>query len=413
MTADEDFDIWIEDSEMSSATAQPRFLTVYQVGIPAWTSSKGTRYKIERSTLSTLPHKDTPLSIKKGQVVIFSSFGGNSENPNGYDDFMFHTNKVWFTKTIYRNTPYIKYSRSTVDLKPQEKEVLFIYTPCKGGYIKYRYSHVYNKTINCDSWHLGIVSICDDMMNELYDISHIGEIEMAVKLSGRVDYMGGLAHGDEVVVDNGFTINNVEYSLSNLIEEFGEDAKPVTNVMCRQTSHMYDPALSATLDNVSTLSSIATHQKTLVWNKDSDLSIGQTIEWNKNDTLFDGAFPMLTPRKYNVESNGISSVITDTLNTLLSTYDIEHAWDKASITNRSLNTGISSVTVFGKESGIRFHAECSQYVNDEPVSTQFSLRDNGGNNYNKIYFLMNNDDKAKNISNGDIWKSNCLISITK
>jgi hypothetical protein len=118
---------------------------------------------------------------------------------------------------------------------------------------------------------------------------------------------------------------------------------------------------------------------------------------------------MITPLKC-VVHDGISSVVTDGVYTALSSYDLPHRWE-GQIPSRTWN-GISSVTVYGKESGVTFKAGATCQANGNPVDVVVNMRDNGNGNYNKTYFNMSTTSGVRKAYAGDVWTSHAEMKVT-
>jgi len=94
-------------------------------------------------------------------------------------------------------------------LRTDRAEALAVYLPSNGKYVRWNFEHVYNMLSNADSWHLGVVVECDRTFDYTNYITRDGEIEMAIKLStSSIDYMGGIAHGDEVCCGLSIEVND-------------------------------------------------------------------------------------------------------------------------------------------------------------------------------------------------------------
>lgn len=359
---------------------------------------------------SPYPTEDSPKHISAGQYVVFSHDMLTNLTPKEqYRPFKWRTSVPMRYRGDVAGTLLVQY-RNTPGLSTDgnlQSEYVRVFAPAKDGYVGWKVERFEKNAVNANCWHLGLTYLFgrDFTTNALKQLTNTGEIEMAVKLSGRPDYIGCKAHGDEIMRSVSLSVNGVEVPVKSVA-----NMTMCRSVAFRQVSRMYDPSLSLLLSDVTDETPyVAVHDKTFTFQGDT-LSIDQTITWNGEFSVGETDLPMFTPRKYNA-ANGISAVITDGCYTNLSSYDLPHPWDSPTIPSQSASSSISSATVYGKESGIACRVTCQQYVNGQPATTGFSLRDNGGGNYNKIYFNMSGSLGVKTASAGDVWASHAEIKV--
>ena len=418
--ADRDFDLWGVQSELSTPySSQHLILTIYNLGQLPWTTNQGRRHRVQTSGApvagsgvgdSPYPTESNPAHISAGQYIVFSHDMLTNLTPKEqYRPFKWHTsipmryrgNIAGTLLAQYRNTPALSADSNL------QSEYVRVFMPAEDGYVGWKIERFEKGSMNANCWHLGLTYLFDkDLTTDvLKQLTNNGEIEMAVKLNGRPDYIGCKAHGDEIMQSVSLSVNGTEVPIKSVA-----NTTMCRSVAFRQTSKMYDPSLSLQLSDVTDETPyVAIHDKTLTF-QGGTLSIDQTITWNDEFSVAETDFPMFTPRKYNT-ANGISVVITDGCYTNLSSYDLPHPWDQPSIPSQSSASSISSATVYGKESGIACRVTCSQFVNGDPATTGFSLRDNGGANYNKIYFNMSGSLGVKTANAGDVWTSHAEIKV--
>ena len=76
---------------------------------------------------------------------------------------------------------------------------LRIFLPTVRGYVNFNLVHSVKEDRNCDMWRISKAYAFDDRLENEYELTPKGaEWDMAVKLDGRPDFVGGYAHGDEL-----------------------------------------------------------------------------------------------------------------------------------------------------------------------------------------------------------------------
>lgn len=89
--------------------------------------------------------------------------------------------------------------------------------PASNRYLRYRMQRVTTPAINSDVWRWNEVWECERTgeftFNPLLQLANSGENEMAIKQSGKADFMGGAAHGDEELFSVTFMVDGVAKAL--------------------------------------------------------------------------------------------------------------------------------------------------------------------------------------------------------
>lgn len=234
---------------------------------------------------------------------------------------------------------------------------LRIYIPSADGYINYNIVHTVNERINANVWRIGQAYTCDDALIDLYPITPEGaEWDMAIKLQGRNDFIGGAAHGDEI-----YTFISV-YIDSNKTDIYSiEEVLEFSEISISQTSTGYDP------DDHMTKALV--HQKEYLINKNG-IVLKQFVEWLNDYELGASYMAMMPPSK----------AVTDIFYT-----DIEP--DAVAIEGRYVVNNARSAVVLGVTSGFIFSMSIPQYPN-LLGGNRFLLTDNKGGLYNKMYFVI-------------------------
>ncbi|MBQ5746874.1 MAG: hypothetical protein IIV81_02935 [Clostridia bacterium] len=271
---------------------------------------------------------------------------------------------------------YIKYDP---DFREEfSTEALHIFIPTEKGYIDHTLGHTVWEKANADMWRLSVAYSCDDNLKEPYAVSVGGEWDMALRLEGRPDFIGGYAHGDEHVETIRFIINGEERD----VREFGEITE-IDTLEIVVDSTGFDP-----LDNVTP--AIKHHKKYTA--SFEGIRLDQRVEWLGDFTLNYCYLAMMPPaKKY-----------TDSYYTNL-TEPCDLDLSKSPTVN-----GATSATVYGKESGLYFTMSVNEYdVFNKP---RLRIRDNANCSYNKMYFDFTSGGEVKK---GDIWETFTIYKIDK
>lgn len=259
-------------------------------------------------------------------------------------------------------------------------ERLSIYIPATNGYMLHRLYHFVVNDINCDTWNIFNIYHVDNSKDNMSQMTVSGEYECALHLYGRDDFSGGVTHGDEIydsltVLKDGAPIDIT--SLSGL-EDFNE-------LRIIETSYLYDPADHSTI--------IAEHGREYIYNADG-LTLNQSIKWLISEALTNCFMAMFPPSKNQINKAALNSdyKILD-----LSSSDYTIVKQKA-----------TSATMY--KTGGNFFAAVS--VPEYPVGLtggdQASISDNGGLDYNKLYFKVCGGGTC---SIGELWKSTTIYKL--
>jgi len=265
---------------------------------------------------------------------------------------------------------YVKYDAGFG--QEQSVEGLHLYIPTKEGYIDHTYGHTVFESRNADIWRLSIAYMCDDNLENPVAITTSGEWDMALMLSGRPDFIGGHAHGDEIMTDIKFIIDGVETDITTLTE-----ATEFKTMVIVQDSVGYDPMDSTTAVLKHNKEHKITH---------AGVRLDQSVTWLGDYTLSHSYLAMMPPAKAYTDSY-YTNITEDKL--------IDLSGGKQEIVD-----GATSVTVYGRESGLYFTMTVNEY--DTYIKPYMSIADNGGGAYNKMYFTFV---KSGTVSRGDVWET--------
>lgn len=274
-------------------------------------------------------------------------------------------------KQLYcRYDTCVDYENATVGLN--------VFVPACKGYINYNIVHSVNGSSNCDVWRIGKAFACDDKLENAYAITLQGaEWDMALKLQGRNDFIGGYAHGDEVYTAFSAWIDGKCVQIASL-----RDVTAFEEMILRETSVGYDP------DDHTT--KVLTHEKEYVINQDG-ITLHQKVEWLNGYTLGSSYMAMMPPLKTLTDSY----CVKDDTPVLIDGYDIR-------VPN------CTEAVVSGSSSGFRFSMGVPKYPSLKGGDT-FLLTDNNGGGYNKMYFVICN---GASVAKGDVWETTTQYKIT-
>lgn len=269
----------------------------------------------------------------------------------------------------YPKPLYVKYDPTI--RKESAVGGLHLYVPTKEGYIDYTLVHSVREQQNADIWRLSVVYLCDDTLNSLYPISvENAEWDMALKMNGRPDFVGGYAHGDEIMTDVKFYVDGVETDITTLTA-----ATEITKLNVVENSIGYDP-----LDGIT---QALKHRKYYTVTH-AGVRIDHRVEWLGDYDMGYSYLAMLPPPK----------TYTDMYYTNITpaTNIIQGASNKVD--------GATSVTVYGSESGL-YYTMTVNYYNTFHEPHMF-ITDNAGGSYNKTYFAYV---KSGSVKKGDVWET--------
>ena len=269
----------------------------------------------------------------------------------------------------YTKAPHFKYE-ATPSFE-SGTEYLRLYLPTERGFVNFNVIRSVKAEAFADIFRLGKAFACDgNLENEFPITPERAEWDMAIKIVNREDFIGGLIHGDETTLDISVTLDGKAIDFTAFTEP-----TPFKEMKITVDSVGYDP------DDHKTKALLHKKEYTVTEN---GITSRQRVEFLGDFTLENSYLAMMPPCKD----------YTDTLFTD-KTPSPENAVSGIKI------SGVKSATVFGKESGISFTMAIPEY----PTlfgGDQFCLSDNGGRNYNKMYFPVTTCDKVKC---RDVWNS--------
>ena len=278
------------------------------------------------------------------------------------------------------NKAFCKYSNeATFD---SGVESLKLYLPVQDGFINYNIVHSVVKNSNCDTWRLSVVYFCDCEFNCIRPLTRPGaEWEMALKLVGRPDFIGGYAHGDELYEKIALTVDGKIYKPTEI-----NDLTSFDELSFEVWSKGFDPN-----DSVS---EALYHYKKITVDK-KKVSVDQEVKWLNSYELKNSYLAMMPLLKsetdlYRIGKEGEYSPIPESL-------------------SLSEKKDIDAIYMLGSK-GFIFSLEVNKYLTFGDNENQYLLSDNGGVPYNKIYFILNH---GGSVAEGDIWNTTTVYTIEK
>jgi hypothetical protein len=259
-------------------------------------------------------------------------------------------------------------------------EALRIFLPTSGGYINYNIVHSVMQQSKCDTWRLSVVYYCNGDFERVKPLTRSGaEWEMALKLSGRPDFIGGYAHGDEVYERIVLKLDGEEKEITSLeaLTEFGTLSLEVWSVG-------YDP-LDSTTESIR-------HYKKIIVDGES-VRVEQEVEWLESYQLGTSYMAMFPPFK-----NVTDSYYTNT--------DTEKK--PIRLAEPVSSSGSLDTLYLCGESGFTFSLQVEKYLDGK--ENTFLITDNGGVPYNKMYFVLPHRGE---VSRGEIWKTVTVYTVNK
>ena len=277
---------------------------------------------------------------------------------------------------------------------------LTVYMPVTDGYIEYRFYHYIDDDITsasykCDcreiagAWHV------NDSFGGEAKLTESAEWECAIHLKDRTDFSGGHMHGDEVMTGITVLMDGIPVDMTTLTER-----TKCNTLRIIRTSTMYDPADHTT--------PIATHGVEYVFDKDTGLTVNQTLKWEVAEDLTDCYLCMFPPSKNYIDrasANSDFEIITLPSNTSAARID--------AVVKRSA----TKMDMWDTETGLSAEVSVPVYPTGKVGGDQSSVSDNGSGDYNKLYFKVCGDVTSGGSTTypqstiGELWKSTSIYKL--
>ena len=235
--------------------------------------------------------------------------------------------------------------------------------------IVYRMGHCVDNSINANVWRIMYMYLEQNTRRQL---TIQGEWECALHLEGRDDFSGGIVHGDEVDETVTAFVDGTPTVISE-INGFCNELKIVRN------SLMYDPNDHQTV--------IAEHGVEYKYTLDG-LTIRQSVKWRVSEQLT-ACFLAMLPIVKAYSTQRFS--------------DVDFTVSTNSETDFSVTIpGAKSVTEYNADYDVFTEMSISEYPSGLTGGDCALITDNGGRNYNKVYFPVCTSGTSET---GAIWKS--------
>lgn len=269
---------------------------------------------------------------------------------------------------------------------------LRILYPVKDGFVEYSFVHSVVPEKNCDIWRMSVVNALDGTGAFLHRLTKsTAEWEMALRLKGRPDFIGGFNHGDERGQAPIFRLDGMEFSPPSLSEP-----KVFSRLEIFVCSTGFDPA--------SPSEAVLSHQKKYVFDADG-VHLEQEVLWSKDAVLcgrFKSYLAMMPPLKHDPKDE--QKRLTDS---------VAFGSSPLQPITRLPVEGerVQRITVSGD--AYRFTMEVSDYEPLYPNSYYALLTDNGNHrNYHKMYIAFAGG-AEESVSAGTRWHAKTHYRIEK
>lgn len=210
-----------------------------------------------------------------------------------------------------------------------------------------------------------------------------GEIDMAVQIKNAPDFIGGVFHGDEIIVSASAYADGMPIDIG----AFGEFECHEFRLL--QTTTMYHPSDHTTV--------VGLHRKLWIFTRDK-MVIENAIEWSANLTMMASYMAMLPVLRYHQSAQKQwSDRCMDDRN--YEVYDVTNDVGGPAYP-RTLKTGVNWQRVWGTTSGVSAEVKFTATPN---LSSRVAFISSQTAAYNKIYFDFCGDDYS--VTSGDIWRT--------
>ena len=257
---------------------------------------------------------------------------------------------------------------------------LRFFIPTANGFVNYNLVHTVNFDRACDTWRLSIAYAFDDNLENGFPLTPPGaEWDMALRLNGRPDFIGGFAHGDEKCTLVEMQIDGNKVEIDSILE-----LTPFKEIKITVNSKGFDP--------LSPAKEVLNHSKEYTIDENG-VTLDQRVAWLGDYTLGASYMAMMPPLKTLTDRfyTDINKIPLDPTEY----YDVKYF-------------GATEAVVYGETSGISYSMSVEEKQSLEG-GNHFLLSDNGRGKYNKMYFVICN---GARVSRGDEWVTMTKYKIT-
>jgi len=283
-----------------------------------------------------------------------------------------------------------------IELQNQKNEIICsekyisIFLPQPDGKLEILMNFVDSDSINAYGWRLHMMYACDNEYNRLFPVTNSGEYEMAIKISGRPDFIGMGAHGSEIMTSFSIFVDGAETEPEKLSLPTEWKTLRIT-----RESDMFDP-----LDEITP---VGKHSVEYLFDPNG-LTVNQSVEWI-TDATCGYSYMMMFPvrRKY----GGMQ--ITDTYkdNFDPEEYDVS----EPGFSGYPLNwtNGATEMTLYSKLSGV---TATMKWLGSTELPGGGYKHCANSESYNKLYFTICGVNKSAEAKTGDIWETSTRYEVT-
>ena len=264
-------------------------------------------------------------------------------------------------------------SRLYINVTSNSKVTIFKQSGEKSGayYIGQDFVHSYSTTTNVDVWRLQAAYIYtknnDNSFTKFtnFPIINLGEWECALMEVGANDFIGGLAHGDEIMSDVLFLLDGSPIDLTSNGIYTGNKINILENSVMNRADSPDDK--------------VAKHVRYYEITKD-DIIITQKVEWLQSLTMGKSYLTML-PIARTVGSTEDGEYITNKgfKNNYFNVLDLSYGHDNVLYEN-----GVSEAVIWNDGAGYKVFAKVEILESNELPNANMAF--SSSSNYNKIYF---------------------------
>lgn len=342
-------------------------------------SSNPVRY---RKLESNLPTESNKLQANKGDVIAVTVTKGGSDLIYGLKTVK--TVKKSFAYDLNKEIEVIGcsliYGNVDTNIGDAGKEQVSIYIPSKVGFIKFAFIRNEVSASNANNWRIDRAYACDDSKVVRFPITAQGEWEMALKINERADFIGGYAHGDEVVKSISFFIDGKKVdditTLTNLTKF--EELRIV------ELTDLYDPNDGATLATKDTFTPVAHHGREYIITKDG-IRLKQFVLFDVAETMttsYMTMFPIIRGNDSQWATQITDSYYSD------DNYDISDVSTPTTEANAyKWRSNCKRGVIWSDVSGVSAEVEMLYQKKDNLTSEHYH-KVQSSNTYNKFYWTV-------------------------
>lgn len=381
-TAQQDYCLWAVDPDSSQYLS----VAVYS-GAEAVSGDFVARYRCYK-TENTLPTKAQPLAVNVGQTVAVTVAADASFRLLCNYELVavqLASGVVLGAEQIAQVAAGLPRTGRFFAVQSTADTVLFdLPTDRAGVHIRYTLARFTDAGRNADVWRLGPASVVEGSGAAAvmrHPVVAEGEWEMALRLQGRSDFIGGKQHGSEVMRTAHFTCNGQAWTP-------GSNTGVCRELSLQQTTVLYDPQDETT--------PVGIHERRYIITAEG-IHLAQRVVWLV-DARCNYSYVCMMPILRGADATTEALVSADCWDDRdFTVYDIS----QPGFTGRPHQKvhGASRYWLRSAETGVEAEVGCR--IVDEPEDS-ISFVQNTADQYNKVYFSYGGDDYT--VTAGDVWQ---------